>query len=81
MDCNFLDLHMKLHTSYCSKDLVCPTCKSEKIVLIFFRHDKISETINVIEQGKIKLVSSDKANKVEWLCKNCYDLGEIVIKA
>ena len=70
---------MKLYTSYCSKDLTCPTCKSEKIVLIFFRHEKISEIINAIEQNKTKLVGSDKENNVEWLCKNCYDVGELII--
>ena len=69
---------MKPHTTLCSKYLACPTCKSEEIVLIFFKHDKINEIINVIEQGKIKLASSDKENKIEWLCKNCFDVGDIV---
>jgi hypothetical protein len=71
---------MKLNITYWSKnDLVCPTCKSENIVLIFFTHEKISEIINATERGKIKLVSSDKANNVEWLCKSCYDVGEVML--
>ena len=71
---------MKLNITYWSKkDLACPTCKSDKIVLIFFKHENISNIIKRSEQGKVKLISSDKANEeLEWLCKNCYDVGEIV---
>jgi hypothetical protein len=78
VDYNFRDSDMKLNITYWSKrDLVCPTCKSENIVLIFFVPEKISDVINATEQGKIQLVSSDKANNVEWLCKNCYDVGKL----
>lgn len=77
-DCNFPDSDMKLNITYWSKnDLACPTCKSDNIVLIFFTYDKISDVIKATEQGKIQLVSSDKVNKVEWLCKSCYDVGKL----
>lgn len=73
---------MKLNITYWSKkDLACPTCKSDKIVLIFFKYNDISSIMKAVEQGKVTLVSSEKANKeLEWLCKNCYDVGEIVIR-
>jgi hypothetical protein len=70
---------MKLNITYWSKDLECQTCKSHKIVVAFFIHEKISDIIYAIEQNKTKPVSSDKANKVGWLCKNCYDVGQLII--
>jgi len=70
---------MKLDVTYYSrKDLVCPSCRSDNIILIFFKYDNISSIIKTVEQGKVKLISSEKANKeLEWLCKNCYDVGEV----
>ena len=69
------------NTYWSKKDLVCPTCKSENIVLVFFKSKIISNIIKSVEQEKMELVSSDKGNKgVDWLCKNCYDVGEIVSK-
>jgi len=72
---------MKLNITYWSKkDLVCPTCKSDRIVLIFFKYDDISSIMKAVEQEKVTLVSSEKANKeLEWLCKNCYDVGLVDI--
>ena len=74
--------HNELSNTYWSKkDLVCPTCKSENIVLVFFKSKIISNIIKSAEQEKVELVSSDKANKeVEWICKTCYDIGEIILK-
>jgi len=71
---------VKLNITYWSKkDLVCPTCKSDNIVLIFFKPENISNIIKTAGQGKVKLVSSEKANEeLEWLCKNCYDVGEVI---
>lgn len=73
---------MKLNITYWSKkDLVCPTCKSQNIVLVFFKSEIISNIIKSAEQEKVELVSSDKADKeVEWVCKTCYDVGEVLHK-
>lgn len=55
---------MKLNITYWSKkDLACPTCKSQNIVLVFFKSEIISNILNSAEQEKVELVSSDKASK------------------
>lgn len=73
---------MKLNMTYWSKkDLKCPTCKSQNIVLVFFKSENISKIIKSAEQEKLELVSCDKANKeAEWVCKTCYDVGELLLK-
>ena len=73
---------MKLNITYWSKkDIACPTCKSQNIVLVFFKSEIISNIIKSAEQEKLELVSSDKANKeAEWICKSCYDVGEVLHK-
>lgn len=70
-----------MNTSYWPKNMICPTCKSDNVGLIFFKQHNISDIIKAAEQGKITLVSSKKENEeLAWLCKNCYDVGEIVIR-
>ena len=47
----------------------------------FFKSEIISNIIKSAEQEKVELVSSDNANKeAEWICKNCYDVGEVLLK-
>jgi len=72
---------MKLNITYWSKNgIACHTCKSDKIVLIFFKHHNIGSIIKAAQQGKIKLVSSEKeSEELAWLCKNCYDVGQVSV--
>ena len=71
---------MKLSIAYWTKkDLTCPTCKSDKLVLIFFKSDKVTDILQAADKGKLELVSSSNPNRdLHWLCKACYDIGEVL---
>lgn len=46
---------MKLTISYWTKrEIYCPACKSDRIVLIFFKHDNISKILDAIDEELIK---------------------------
>ena len=72
---------MKLNISYRSKGKVsCPTCRSDKVVLIIFKPEKVTAILKAVDKSSAKLISSDMGDKnAEWLCKNCYDLGEVLV--
>jgi len=56
------------------KGLKCPTCKSNRVVLVFITAEKIWE---MIKKAEIKMISISEKRDVQWLCKNCFDVGII----
>ena len=71
---------MKLNITYWTKGKIsCPTCKSYNIVVIFLRSNRINEIIRGIDKNRIKLASSSRPSPdFHWLCKNCFDIGELI---
>ena len=71
---------MKLQITYWTKGKIsCPTCKSDNIVVIFLRPNRIHEIIRGIDKNKVKLTSSSQpSSDFHWVCKNCFDVGELV---
>ena len=70
---------MKLNITYWTKGKIsCPTCKSDNIVIIFLRPNRINEIIQVVDKNEMKLTSSSRPNPdSHWVCKNCFDIGEL----
>ncbi len=65
---------------YSQKKTPCPKCGEYKIVIVFFKYDNINEIIQLADRKKIQLIPSEKKNESQmWLCKNCYDVGEVCI--
>jgi hypothetical protein len=48
---------------------------------MFFQATRLDEIFHLMEKHSVRLESSSAPEiPVRWLCKNCYDVGEIVVK-
>ncbi len=73
---------MKLNiTLWSKKNLECPTCKSDRIVLIFFQSDALARAIRLLDNDRLcLLLDASFGRDSQWLCKNCYDMGKVCIE-
>ena len=69
-----------LATLWPGKDTMhCPSCHNTQIVIEFYKGAQLTEIFDLIKSGNARLVSSN-TNMVQsrWLCKTCYDIGEVL---